>query len=76
MYCLLPLLDVLLYIKPPCSNVDIVVSGPVTINGNEARSSGGAIYSAATTVTFPADVDFSDNTAIFVSLGFVFLVID
>lgn len=46
---------------------EITMSGPVTITDNEARTTGGAIWSSGRAVTIPAEADVSDNTASFVS---------
>lgn len=44
------------------------MSEPVVITGNEARYSGGAIWTGGK-VTLPATAEISGNTAIFVSGG-------
>lgn len=44
------------------------MSGPVTITDNEARLSGGAIWTRGE-VTLPVTADISGNTAGFVSLA-------
>ncbi|CAN0379514.1 unnamed protein product [Pylaiella littoralis] len=39
------------------------IAGPVSITGNEARGTGGAIWSGAARLTLPADAELSGNTA-------------
>lgn len=51
-----------------CRDAELTMSGPVTITGNEARYSGGAIWTHGK-VTLPATADISGNTATFVSLA-------
>lgn len=49
----------------------MTVTGPVTITNNEAGYRGGAIYNRGNLV-LPVDADLSSNTAVLVSLDFLF----